>query len=294
MRRRKVTRNNALRIAWMTDSHAWSVVDNQPEHPNATLGSRYFFTVGDKIEQFVSQVNADAPHFVMHTGDMVESGREFEFFLTKWGALSPGLPQAVVPGNHDFAFSPPGGTTRHDTIAGDMGYAGNPLVAGSKFNKAYDLAGNGVTARLLMLDTNISQTTGLHVAGNVGFMSDAMLTWIAGQLAASPANLILLASHHGPHMWTGTPGYFDPTDAIALRDIVDAEVAARPARKIMYLFGHHHIQSAVMRWSTLGTNLPGLLAPATVELNPASYINLLINAKGEVGWEMRSTQYPNP
>lgn len=292
--RRGVSREGALRVAWMTDSHAWSICDNDPEHPNAVEGSRYFWTVGDKIEQFVEQVNADQPHAVMHTGDLIERGRDFDFFLSKWDGLDSALTQAVVPGNHDFAFTKPAGSTLGETVAGDMGYGAKPLIAGSRFNQSVVFSGNGVTARFLMLDTNILPG-GLHAPSNTGYLSEELLTWIEGELAASPEDLIFLCSHHGPHMWGSVHhNYFDTDDAQGLKDIVDAEVAARPARKITSLFGHHHLQSAVMRWDNLGPNLPGFLAPATVELNPSSYINLLVTQDGKVGWEMKSTQYPNP
>lgn len=295
--KRGVSREGALRIAWMTDSHAWSIVDNDPEHPDAVQGSRYFWTVGDKLEQFVEQVNADQPHGVMHTGDLVERGRDFDFFLSKWDGLDPTLPQALVPGNHDFAFAPPGGSTLHDTVAADMGYGSAPLIAGSKFNQSVVFSGNGVSARFLMLDTNILPT-GKHAASNTGFLHEDALTWIEGELAASPQDLIFLCSHHGPHMYNwsrnANENYFDATGAQALRDIVDAEKAARPTRNVRALFGHHHIQASVMTWDNMGPNLHGLLAPATVEMNPSNYINLLVGADGRVGWEMRSTQYPNP
>ena len=292
---RGIDRGAALRVAWMTDSHSWSVVDNDPDHPQAVEGSRYFWTVGDKLEQFVEQVNADQPHGVIHTGDIVERGRDFDFFLSKWDALDPTLAQAVVPGNHDFAFTPPEGSAgRGQAVASDMGYGSAPLIAGSRFHQSRTFTGNGVSARFIMLDTNIDPATGNHVATNMGRLTTDMLTWIEAELAASPQDQIFLCSHHGPHMWSAQwHNYFDTDDAQALKDIVDAEVAARPSRQIKALFGHHHIQSAVMRWDNLGPNLPGLLAPATVEMNPSNYINLLVAADGRVGWEMRSTQYPN-
>ncbi len=105
-RMRRRARAERLRISWLTDTHLWSEVDDQPDHPDATSGgSLYFYTGGKKMDQAIANIVANPPHFTLHTGDMQERGRDFAFFMTYWDQI-PG-PKALALGNHDGAFTCP-------------------------------------------------------------------------------------------------------------------------------------------------------------------------------------------
>lgn len=286
-RRRREAREQGLRITWLTDTHTWSEVDDQPEHPLATSGGDlYFYTAGKKLTQAIDYITSNPPHFTLHTGDMQERGRDFPFFMDFWGDI-PG-PKALTLGNHDVAFTVEAGETKHDVAAAGFGRAGAPLLGGSRFNQSIPLSGNGVNARLLILDTNIHDT-GLHEAASKGYLQAPALTWLAGELAASPEDIILIASHHGPHSWWS--GRFDQADAEAIAALVDAEVAARPNRRIRGIFGHWHIHHHVRTFDNLGPNFPALLAPCMVDRIDASFLDLYVDRDGYLTWDKRDVHY---
>lgn len=149
------------------------------------------------------------------------------------------------------------------------------------------VAGNGIDVRLIILDTNIHDT-GLHEAASMGYLQPATLAWVQTELANSPEDVILIASHHGPHSYGLR---FRQADALALQNLVDAEVAARPSRKIRGIFGHWHVHQVVQKFDTLGGNFPGLLAPCMIDLRTAAYLDLYVMPNGELAWDKNEVHY---
>lgn len=277
----------ALTIYHVTDSHIWSAVGEDPNAPGAIQGNKLFYTVPSKMRDFVAQANEDQPHVVLHTGDIVEKDGDFAYFRTIWDTLDSSLPIALVPGNHDYTLTPDAGKTIAQTIADRMGYGTDPIVAGSGFHKSRSFSGNGVSVRIITIDTNTLRDSDPPLAN--GHLTQEIKDWIASELAASAEDIIFLASHHAPHQ--AESGWFDSTDADDLQAIVDAECAARPNRKITHLFGHRHGQTTVMSYHNRGIHYPGLLPPVVLEYLVGGFAKYHIFPGGRIIWEVGSLHY---
>lgn len=293
VRRRRRAATDALHIVMCSDSHVWNLYDGVPDDPNATSNTRFYYTAGDKLRDLAAQVNAltTPPAAVLHNGDFTDRGGDFSLFLARWALIvAGGAPKFLNIGNHDFNFTPPTGVTKHDYAAAALGFDTRPAIAGSKFNHATTITQNGITATMLTIDTN--RLDGSDQFIGTGHYDQDTLTWLETAITTSPHDLVLLSSHHGPFNYTGFASFFDDDDAFALRDIVDAAVAARPSLVVRYLYGHNHTQMSTSLWNNLGPNLIGLLGPAVVELNPAGYLHAYVFADGYIYWDMHQIAYP--
>lgn len=284
----------AIRISWTTDTHYKQSVGNDPDAPNAIVDTRHYYTVPDKLSSFVQHVNETTPHAVLATGDLIEDGRYFADWRAYWDQITaPGTTKLWVPGNHDFSYTVPGGSTFMDTTASDMGVAANPVTGGSKFNQAVVISNGTFDARVLLLDTNRDPAGGGgdDRASVKGTLPDDTMTWIQDQLATCPENVVLTASHHGPHTYAQSE-FFRFDHAQNLKDVVEAAITARPGLSVTSLFGHNHIQNMVNQYGTLGRKFPGVLAAALVELEQASSTDLYVFSNGALWWELIDLQYP--
>lgn len=277
----------ALNIAWTTDTHINHVVGEDPNAVDATQGPKMFWMAPQKLRVFAQQVNASSAHFVLHTGDCGDDGNDGSYFREFWGLVIK--PKAEVAGNHDYAqISYKGALTYEAATAINMGRENSPTVAGSRMNYTVVMTGNGISALLIIIDSNVGLDESPIRVG--GVLNAAQKLWIADQLNNSPYDLIFLASHHGPHNYNiaGTSGtFFNPTDAADLQTIIEADALAHPSHKVRYLFGHNHIQHVIRFYNNLGSKLPGNLAPAMLESNPSAYAILHIFANGEIATETR-------
>lgn len=275
-------KDQALHIVHITDPHTLPSVENLPDATGATAASRLFWGVGQKLDQVVNHATVRPPDVILATGDLVEAYGDWSVWMNFWNAIPPGIQKFQVPGNHDYFQLPTlgDGVLPQDYVAAGLGQT-TPYVAESPFNQSAEIAGpNGMKATLILIDSCIDPY-GRGAMRDTGFLQDPALTWLEGALAASPHDLIVLASHHGPHNFDYYD-FFDNDDAHDLRDIVNAEVAARPNRKIRYFFGHNHKRSHLQHWNSLGRNLPGVLAPALVELGTAAYVHYYLFPDGSL------------
>lgn len=258
-----------FRIYWTTDHHVWSVNDGgpgeDPEAPNATLGTRWFWIAPSRLRAFVAAVNAahalGEVDYVLHSGDMLQSGVDWAFWNSMWDDLDPDIPQIVVPGNHDFA-----GGSDYAVVAAGLRRDTEPMIARSQFNRSFQASGSGVEARIIVFDTNMD-AEGEHKPITAGIIHPDVLDWLEEEIGDSPEDLVLLISHHSPHE---TVGHFDPASALALRSVVEAAVASRPTLRVVSLFGHYHAPNLRV-WKQLGPNLPGYSAAAACEDTAADY-----------------------
>lgn len=292
--RRRRAPTEALHLVAVTDSHVWNAYDGLPADPSSVNGDRYYYASGAKIQDMAAQINAMTvpPAAVIHTGDFTDQGDDFSLFLSRMGAISSQIPVILHPGNHDCQ-NPPGSGTKQAQLATVCGATGRPVNAGSVFNWTTTLTGNGLTVRLITLDTTRQTVTGSNVFSGTGYLNDETLAWAETVIGSTSEDLVLFTSHHGPHNYN-VGGFFDQGDAFALRDIVDAAAAAHPERKFRYLFGHNHKNLLAGMWRNLGPNLPGLLGPALVQLNPGGFMDLWIFGDGYLYWSLRRAAYPYP
>lgn len=290
----------AIQIAWVTDSHTWAYVDEDPDHPQAVGvdGRKMFYQAGPKLRKVAAAINADPPHAVLHTGDLIErddavytwpgTGTEFDYFREVfWDQIDGSIPKFYVPGNHDYSIIVDEGLNRQQTMAARMGET--TLHAGGYFNKAVTLTGNGVTARLLLIDTNEGRDQ-VPVMGN-GSLTPAQRAWLEDEFTNPVADTIVVASHHGFHDSRGTGDAWPDRDSRDwMRDLVATFLDENPDKHVLGLFGHRHVvrmdeYTNLDRWR-------GLLAPAILERNPSYWARLWIFADGTVHYETYTVQYP--
>lgn len=292
--RRRRAPTEALHLVALTDSHVWNAYDGLPADPASVNGSRYYYASGAKLSDLAAQVNAMpvAPAAVVHTGDFTERGDDFSLFLARMDAIRDDIPVVLHPGNHDCQ-TPSGSGSKQQQLADVLGVSGRPVNAGSVFNWTTTLTQNGVTIRLITIDTTRPTATGSNVFSGTGYFNDETLAWVDSVIATSTEERVLFLSHHGPHNYN-VGSFFDDADAFAFRDIVDAAVASHPNRRFRYLFGHNHKSLVAGIWHNLGPNLPGLLGPALVELNPGGFMDVYVFPDGYLYWQIRRATYPYP
>lgn len=252
-----------IHIYWTTDHHIYPESvggpGEDPDGPNAELGSRIYWDAPRKLRAFVAAANAalaasDPIDLVAHTGDMLEFGTDWSLWHTDWGALDASLPQILVPGNHDFAGSD------YATIRTALGRDAAPELGGSAFNRSFGVTKGSAAYRMIVLDTNYLADGSHGPITAQRFHADG-LTWLEAELAACPETDVLIWTHGSIHEYTG--GHFYEPSATAFRTIVDAAVASRGLR-VTCLFGHYH-RTSLRAWATLGANIPGYSCPAAVE-----------------------------
>ncbi len=147
-----------FRFAQITDSHL-----TEPE-------------TAAPLRAAIEAINAEAPDFVIFTGDMMDMGTDAQFaaFLECLGALR--VPYRMLPGNHDLGNS--GQATRYRDAFGPL-------------NTAWQIAGY----HCLALDTTNTDPNPDNWHGRV---EAPALAWLREQLAVLPlADPILLFTHHG-------------------------------------------------------------------------------------------------
>lgn len=278
MRRRIVTRpmldkrlaTEALRIYWTSDIHVRGDIDNNPAGTGAIDGPRLYYAASQKIDGFVAAVNADLPDLAVCTGDIIDRDNlngDYAIFTSRWNTIDGDVQKEVVPGNHDMVVG-------YDTILPILGYDAKDVVAGSRFNQAFSISNAYLSARVLMVDTNMADD-GTHGVLMAGKLPPDVQTWITGELAACTDDVLLIFSHHGPHDYGKDPTMFDATDAAEIKAIVEAAVTANPALKVWWFFGHDHISGAREQYE-LGVSLPGIQGAAQVNLNPGKFTKVYV------------------
>jgi 3',5'-cyclic-AMP phosphodiesterase len=137
------------------------------------------------------------PAIAVVTGDLTQNGRDDEYERLAAVLAELGLPLHVLPGNHDDRAT----LRQHFDVPGE---GAEPIQYAVQLG----------SLRVLMLDTT-------RPGEGAGELGSERLSWIAGQLAASPQGLTLLAMHHPPFR-SGMPDM----DRYALA-VPDCEAVAR-------------------------------------------------------------------
>jgi 3',5'-cyclic-AMP phosphodiesterase len=159
----------------------------------------------------VSAVRAlsPAPHAVLVTGDVAESGAPREYERARELLAPLGLPVHVLPGNHDDG----------DALAAHLGWDGA---------HGYVVRAGGI--RLVALDST-------RPGADDGLLSAQRLEWLEAELAADPAPTVL-AMHHPP-LLTGIPSLDRLGIAAGERAALAALLAANP-HVVRVVAGHVH------------------------------------------------------
>lgn len=185
------------------------------------------------------------PDFVVITGDLVDTGADAEYELTRTLLDAVDIAVHVLPGNHDNA-------TRVLRHLGDYARPG----AGEPNRCYYRVDDADVT--LICCDTSVPG----HPHGRLG---PEQLQWLDEQLADTENRTVILAMHHHP-VPTGIAGM----DAIMLTD-ADAlgDVLRRHPPVSRVLCGHLH------------RAITATLAGAVVMSAPSTYRQVHLDLDGE-------------
>ena len=150
-----------------------------------------------------------APHAVLVTGDVAESGSAREYERARELLAPLGLPVHVLPGNHDDA----------DALAAHLGWDGP---------HGYTVRAGGL--RVVALDSTTPGEDG-------GLLSSERLMWLEAELAVDPGPTVI-AMHHPP-LVTGMPS-LDRMGFAADERLALASVLAANPHVVRVVAGHVH------------------------------------------------------
>ncbi|GIP30988.1 metallophosphoesterase [Paenibacillus sp. J2TS4] len=217
----------SLRLYWMTDIHLVDELTGRPDAAGAIWMERHYYAALDKLRQAVDIVNRERPDYVICTGDVIDREQSLDSFMKEWERIEP--PKAFVPGNHDLSI---GG----EAFEEQFGIAGQPLTAGSRFNRSIAMRKGETEVRVLLLDNYIGEDGNRLYDTCEGTITEEAFEWLENEILFCPESLILLFSHNG---LGGPEEYFDRRAVARF-----AELAARAAdrgKAILHLAGHHHV-----------------------------------------------------
>lgn len=289
VRRREPADPNPIYIYWATDAHVYAEVDGNPEHENAKLGDRYFYTVGQKLQNFVDDINTYKPDLVFFTGDMVEAWGltgSPELFLIKWNQIE--VRKELIIGNHDMAIG--GADIANTTMADMLGYGNNPIIAGSKYNYSFYLDNGFNKVKIISFDTNLDEN-GNHAAIAKQTVTQPVIDWIESELLNSQTNSVIMFSHANPG--DDTEWHFQESGQLAFKQMIDNVAAQRPNLKMYCLAGHNHRQG-INEYTRLGPNIRCFSISPIVDFEIGKYAIVSISQKYGLSIREVSLHYPYP
>lgn len=272
---------DALSIYWTTDIHLRAAMDGNPGAVGAVSGYKYYYDGGRRLQAFVDAVNTNKPHLAMATGDLVDtySVDNFNLFNSKWTTLDASVKKELTLGNHDLDQAV------YSDVVSQLGYTGRTVVANSHFNTSFSISNSKFGAKVLVVDTNIDATLA-HVSTTIGALQQDALDWIQSEALAATEKVLLIFSHHAPHMVT--LGWFDAASAAATKAMLDAVIADRPGMKIIWFSGHLHGVYNADVYTTYGGSILGIRGKCSVDHNPGSFNKILVFPDGSVQYLLQS------
>ncbi|OYN88475.1 outer membrane protein assembly factor BamB family protein, partial [Parenemella sanctibonifatiensis] len=226
-----------VRFAFFTDPHA------DPE--NAAQQAR--------LRATLQAIAADDPTLVLHAGDVTEYGTDAEY-LSYLELVPAGLRDRIhhVPGNHEIRWD----VTAYENYTEHIDELNVEVTAGG--------------VQFLLLDPTIVQQ-------EVGFYSEADLTWLRERLAAKPAHRPTVVVTHYP-MAQGHYYVVNPEDLLAELEghNVRAVLAGHTHRQMLEHFnGMAHLEGAAVK-------------------NQAQYYRLTLGAGPETVLTIEHVAIPDP
>jgi len=273
---------NTLKFAVITDPHYLYDPEDDPEHEDATQGSRLFWKSGGKLDHFVERINSmsDDLKCVIGLGDMIDSynsENDTSGFFDRWDNIQ--IPKEMTIGNHDVA-----GIDDISDLESGFGYESRDKNAGSRFNQSLSIDNDFISAKIILVDTTINHE-GEHNARIYGYMSESVRGWVESEIDNSNADIFFVGLHHGPHDYTlNGSDYFDEDDAKAYESMVQNR-----DERIITLHGHNHYKQNRIAHDNL--DIIGRIAPATVERNPSYFMIVEITPNGKVIYNNSLVKY---
>lgn len=222
-----LTTQEPVRIHWMTDIHLDDELTGRPDAPEAIWRERHFYASLDKLRQAVDIANRERPDCVVCTGDVIDRAQPLATFMKEWNRIEP--PKALVLGNHDLDL---GG----EAFEEQFGIAGEPLTAGSRFNRSFAVRKGETAVRVLLLDTYVGEDGQRLYDTCEGTITNEAFVWLEQQFLSCPEQVILLFAHNG---LGGPEEYFDRQAVARFSEL--AALTAERGKRIIHLAGHHHV-----------------------------------------------------
>jgi predicted phosphodiesterase len=222
-----------------------------------------------RMQAFVTRANIDKPNMVIHLGDAVQTNVDWDSFMPLWKGITQ--PKLYIAGNHDFD-----NFQTFEQIAMKFGYQGRVPINGNKFNYSEMVTFGDVQFLLISLDTNVNYSW-------EGKLDQTRLDWVANLLNTTTAPFAIIFSHAAPHTYPST--YFNQTDAIALKNVVDTALSTNSnLARVQGIHGHSHPTNTYTDTATLGVNFPGLVLKANTGTSGA-FTKITIDTNENIAWE---------
>lgn len=274
-----------LIIYWASDSHVKHEVDGDESAEGAVAIGRYYYTAGQKLQNFVDDVNINRPDLVYVSGDMLEvwHPNSADIFMDKWTQIDPSIKKELTLGNHDLAGAPELANT---TIADKFGYGNRPVVAGSKFNQSFYISNIDKSVKIISVDTNINDN-GNHTVITAQLLKEPIRNWIKAELLNSTSEKVIICSHGG---MADNSAHFNADDQLAFKLMIDEVAGQRPELEMYSIFGHNH-RTTISEYATLGENIKCYSMPPAVNGLIGKYAVVIIANDG-LSFEIKDLTYP--
>jgi hypothetical protein len=317
-----------LRIVWFTDPHL--VVPRRRHTPvsarHGTLDLEDSLCRLNLLREYVAETS---PHAVLCTGDLVDTSArwraharqapelagfdvlrstvsaedpEDELWVDPWSALRRtravwrellgGTLPLIALGNHDSMLG------ESERLAACLGLP--PTNAASAFTRGLTLAHGNVSVRLLIVDSALGADP--LTWRFTGRCTQATRAWIRHELEQTAESLVVLAMHHGPQAYMRLDPHapdprvpqFDRADAEALAAVVARAQARRTDLRVVCLFGHEHGAHRLALLDSFGAGFPGCRAPALVDHEAGSFVDIEIHEQGGIVLTTRTLAAMDP
>lgn len=287
-REQKPPQENPLTLIWGSDSHVKASVDGDPGAEGSQGATRKYYTAGQKLQNFVDDVNRINPDLVFFGGDMV-NGTEIEskeLFMSKWSQLDPIIRKELTIGNHDLPYLR---TNDISDIEDTFGYGERSKIAGSKFNQSFVLSNQTNSVKVIIVDTNIDED-GTHYNMTEQKLKKPVRDWVESELLNSEQNHVILLSHAGVE---DDYIHFNRDDAQAFKTMVENTLQQKPELKIYNIYGHRHQQS-VYHDDRLGNMIESYSCPAIVDNEIGKYVEFTFSEENGLYYTEHEVIYPYP
>lgn len=290
--KRKQNHNNLLNpltIYIATDSHVLDTVDGNPDAEGATNGfTRYFYTAGQKMQNFVDDVNNDQPDLVLFLGDMVENAytNSLDLFVSKWNQITPTVQKEITIGNHDMA----GGQSIVNTDMADMlGYGDHSIIAGSKYNYTFVLSNDRHSVKFIAMDTNMD-IDGIHKPITPQIITNDTMDFVKDEMLNSEQTHIILYAHGGA---PDIDRHFDPDSRERLKVMFEEVKTQRPELNLIYIAGHKH-PTKVESYPNFSQYAETYIIPSIVNYEIGKYVVAKFDSNAGIVFEEKEVIYPYP
>lgn len=273
-----------MKVSIVSDLHINPVAVDDESFPNFSNPPMYFYTIGQKLEQYVNHVNQQQPDTIINLGDIIDGinyGSSFDLFRQYWDMIDPTIKKSISAGNHDYQRIS-GGYLSHDYVAEKLGYSNRPIIAGSKMNESFSVYKDDLGVRFINFDSNMTETGSFSSAGS--YLSDVLIAWIKTELLNSDEQIALLYSHRGM-------GFIEQQSWENLQTMLLEVSDIKPELKMYLFYGHSHVAD-IKEYRTPISNTPIYNITALVDNIESEFYTFNISENGIQSIDTHWAKYP--